>query len=279
MYKIIFLLCALFLGSLEAGRNQRPLDGSNDHSQTLWSTASRLIRKTCPAVTDSILQIGCGEGKISAMLALQVPKGKVVGIDSSNELLTIANSSFAPNSLNNLFFYKLDAQNLPFVNEFDIVYSFSSFHLLSNQQALYAGIKRSLKVNGRLVFNQPLGLPVLLQKSLDVTTKTDRWSNYFRTYYPDWFYTNVHQTFNYLDRVGFDIQRIEVLNHSDRFLNKQTFKNFLAQWLDYLDAIPAWEWNDFLDDLITKYVEFIPLNADGNVIYPQQFLEVEAIKR
>ncbi len=276
LFSSMIAFCACIFGAtpLSAGKNAQIWDGTN--CQTSWTTASRLIRRTNLQGTESVLDIGCARGQITAALALQVPKGKAIGIDICESALEYANTSLAPNSMNNLFFYKLDAQNLPFINEFDVVYSFATFHLIGNQQGLLMGIRRSLKPGGRLVFNQPLGISEPLQKALESLTKSDRWSSYFRVYYPDWYFTNVHQSFYQLDKAGFEVQRIEVLVQVDRIADKELFKKFLSQWLSYLDALPCWEWEPFLEALVSTYLELQPLDNAGHVLYPQQFLEVEA---
>jgi trans-aconitate methyltransferase len=51
------------------------------HSSAQYKWAKELLGKLDLQGTESILDIGCGDGKITAMIASLVPSGDVVGID------------------------------------------------------------------------------------------------------------------------------------------------------------------------------------------------------
>ncbi|QLH43742.1 MAG: class I SAM-dependent methyltransferase [Coxiellaceae bacterium] len=46
---------------------------------------------------EAILDIGCGDGKITYQIALRVPKGKVLGVDNSEDMIHFAQKHFLPN--------------------------------------------------------------------------------------------------------------------------------------------------------------------------------------
>jgi ubiquinone/menaquinone biosynthesis C-methylase UbiE len=41
-----------------------------------------------------LLDIGCGDGKITAEIAKYLPKGRAVGVDNSNQMIKLAKSTF-----------------------------------------------------------------------------------------------------------------------------------------------------------------------------------------
>jgi trans-aconitate methyltransferase len=45
---------------------------------------------------EQILDIGCGNGKIRAEIAARVPKGSVVGVDPSREMIAFTSSHYGP---------------------------------------------------------------------------------------------------------------------------------------------------------------------------------------
>ena len=53
---------------------------------------------------ERVLDLGCGNGKVTAEIAARVPEGTVVGIDSSAEMIAFASAHFAPTMRPNLRF-------------------------------------------------------------------------------------------------------------------------------------------------------------------------------
>src|SRR5438552_18696893 len=78
--------------------------------------------------SERILDVGCGDGKITAEIASRASKGSVVGVDPSRDMISFAQGRFGPAILPNLRFLVADARRLPCKNEFDRVASFSSLH-------------------------------------------------------------------------------------------------------------------------------------------------------
>jgi trans-aconitate methyltransferase len=91
---------------------------------------------------EKVLDIGCGDGKITAQIARLIPAGYVVGVDSSPEMIEFSRKNFF--SQNNLRFDLCDARDLKFSNEFDVVFSSSCLHWIKDHRPILAGIKKSL---------------------------------------------------------------------------------------------------------------------------------------
>ena len=60
--------------------------------QEKW--AQELISKLKLMGTERVLDIGCGDGKVTAAIASHLPKGFVLGIDSSEEMIVFAQKAF-----------------------------------------------------------------------------------------------------------------------------------------------------------------------------------------
>ncbi len=85
---------------------------ANSQNQLKW--AKELIPKLCLKGNEALLDIGCGDGKITAALARCLPKGKAVGIDSSAQMINLAQSTFSVSENPNLAFKLMDARSLVF---------------------------------------------------------------------------------------------------------------------------------------------------------------------
>ena len=88
-------------------------------AQKLW--AEELIRKIEIDGCERVLDIGCGDGRITADIADLLPNGSVLGIDSSKEMVRFAKERFPPEIHKNLRFGEADARDLSFDEEFDLV--------------------------------------------------------------------------------------------------------------------------------------------------------------
>lgn len=103
--------------------------------------------------TDSVLDIGCGTGKLTVELARLAAKGEVVGIDPSEEMLrkAIAISS----GIENLRFIRTGAESVDFVDRFDFAFSNSALQWVKQQTEAIRRAYRALKRGGRIAFQLP----------------------------------------------------------------------------------------------------------------------------
>jgi len=98
---------------------------------------------------ERILDVGCGQGKITAQIAARVPRGKVVGIDASRGMIDYAAAHFDTAAQPNLRFEVADARSLTFDAEFDLVVSFNALHWVPEQDMALQSIHRALRTDGR----------------------------------------------------------------------------------------------------------------------------------
>ena len=60
------------------------------HSSEQFKWACELIEKLHLRGDETVLDIGCGDGKATAAIATQLPEGRVIGIDNSPEMVALA---------------------------------------------------------------------------------------------------------------------------------------------------------------------------------------------
>ena len=88
-----------------------------EHSAAQFEWAKELLGKLKLQGDEPVLDIGCGDGKVSAALAALVPQGSVIGIDNSEEMIALANQNFPAATYPNLFFRVMDARHLTFSSQ------------------------------------------------------------------------------------------------------------------------------------------------------------------
>jgi len=109
----------------------------------------RLISEFHFTGSESILDLGCGDGVLTKIIADKVPDGNVLGIDVSEGMIDKANEL----KQDNLRFQRLDINNIDFENEFDITISNATLHWVQDHKRLIWNCHRALKENGVLRFN------------------------------------------------------------------------------------------------------------------------------
>jgi trans-aconitate methyltransferase len=103
--------------------------------------------------TDSILDIGCGTGKLTVALAQEASQGFVTGIDPSEEMLARARTLRSP--FGNLLVMQMSAQAMQFRQDFDLVYSNSALQWIPEQEDVIMRSYAALKANGRIALQLP----------------------------------------------------------------------------------------------------------------------------
>ena len=114
------------------------------HSAQQQHWARELVAKLQLAGDESVLDIGCGDGKVTAEIASRVPEGRVLGIDSSADMVRRAGALHSPVHPN-LRFEVGNASHLEYDGKFSVVFSNAALHWVSDQRPVLRGIARSLR--------------------------------------------------------------------------------------------------------------------------------------
>jgi len=115
--------------------------------QKEWGT--KLIAEFDLRGTERILDLGCGDGALTARIADLVPNGEVVGIDASRGMIEAARSK----ERKNLRFLLMDINELNYVERFDVVFSNATLHWIKDHRRLLRNVGRAFRTGGRLRFN------------------------------------------------------------------------------------------------------------------------------
>ena len=107
--------------------------------------------EVCPQPGDVILDLGCGTGELSALLAKLVgPKGKVVGVDPDRERFLLAQKSYS--EIPNLSFLEGSDSNFPGngVETYDIIFCHLVLHWIPDKQRAFLNMYKALKKGGKI---------------------------------------------------------------------------------------------------------------------------------
>jgi len=101
-----------------------------------------VVKLLSPKVDERVLDLGCGDGDLTAKL--RDFGCTLVGVDASEEMV-LATQSLGIEA------YVMDGEALKFNNEFDSVFSNAALHWMKNPKKVINGVWNALKPGGRFV--------------------------------------------------------------------------------------------------------------------------------
>jgi len=150
--------------------------------QTSWG---EIMVESLPLMgTEHILDIGCGDGRVTAKIASRVPDGQVLGIDASKSMIASAKQY----ETKNLHFCVEEVSKLTFYHKFDVVFSHAALHWVLDHDILLEKIYAVLRPGGyaRLNFAGKGTCPRLI-KVLKELMKQSAFSKYFTNFIWPWY--------------------------------------------------------------------------------------------
>ena len=247
----------------------------NAAAQTAW--AAGLLPLLALAGNEAVLDLGPGDGRVTAEIADLVPRGCVIGLDASRAMVAHA-SRHHTTIRQNLEFVLGDMQAVPFRGGFDRVYSSAALHWASDPAAVADGIARALRPGGRVVLQcGGAGNAAPMVAVLDDLTRSSAWAPYF----PD---TAMRYTF--LDAptfravlVGARLVPVEVrlIPTAMVLSGRDGLAGWVrTTWLRYTGSVPAERRAAFVDALVDGYLARSPPGLNGAIEVPMVRLQAVA---
>jgi trans-aconitate 2-methyltransferase len=250
----------------------------NSAAQFGW--AQELIDRLGLRGAERVLDIGCGDGKVTAAMMQRVPAGRVCGVDRSWQMVALAAKAFPRADWPALRFAQMDASRLGFAGEFDLAFSNATLHWVLDHRPVLAGVARSLKKPGRLLFQMGgRGNASEIIAVLDRVRARAAWRDWFRGFtFPYGFY-GPEEYAPLLREAGLRERRAELLPKDMQHPGRAGLAGWLrTTWLPYLERVPAERRAEFLDTVLDEYLAGAPADGQGIVHVKMVRLEVEADK-
>lgn len=204
---------------------------------------------------ERILDVGCGDGKITAEIAARLPRGSALGVDPSRDMIAFASNHFGPPAHANLRFEVADARRLPYQNEFDLVVSFNALHWVPEQAAALDSIRATLQPGGRALLRMvPSGARTCLEDVIEQVRHRTRWSGRFTEFRrPDVHFTpDAYRAL--AEGAGLRILRLQVDDEAWDFGTREAFVAFgLATFAEWTQRLPENEWEAFITEVLDCY--------------------------
>ncbi len=248
----------------------------NSSAQMEW--AEELIAKLDLRGDESVLDIGCGDGKVSARLARAVLQGRVLGIDLSSDMIGLASERFPGVEYPNLAFRRMDAAAIDLPREFDVAFSNATLHWVADHRALLAGVRASLNSGGTILFQMGgRGNADAMMRTLQGLTARPRWAAFFEGFTAPYHFHGPDDYEAWLPEAGLRPRRVELVPKDMRHDGPEGLAGWLrTTWFPYTDRLPVEAREEFLEELVAAYLAEYPLDSEGKTHVEMVRLEVEA---
>lgn len=201
---------------------------------------------------DEVLDLGCGDGKITAQIAPLV--ARAVGVDFSQSMVDFARDHYR---LDNLSYFQGDARSFRCDLMFDRVVSFNALHWIgeAEQPEVFATLAALLKPKGqahvRLVGAGP-------QKSIEDVMEDvrglPRWKAHFEGYSQPFCHPTLDQVREWAGQSGLEVVEHRLDQKHWDFGSRQAFEEWgNTTMVNWSGQVPEEHRQDFVRDVIDHY--------------------------
>jgi trans-aconitate 2-methyltransferase len=200
---------------------------------------------------ECVLDAGCGTGKLTRLLLRNLPRGRVVGLDLSRNMVLHARQDLELEFGERVRFVAADLVALPFRNCFDGIFSTASFHWVLDHDALFRNLYEALRPAGWL-HAQCGGGPNLdrLRQRVRALSQTPEFSNWLGKFPEPWFFSDAEGAASRLRAAGFQSVKTGLEEASFAVSSAQEFQQYLRTFVlhRHLELLPT-------DALRTAFVQ------------------------
>jgi len=225
---------------------------------------------------ERILDLGCGGGGVTRLLAGRVPGGSVLGIDAADGQLAAARTHCPPNMMVEL----LDIDALAFEAEFDLVFSNATLHWVHDHAAMLRRVHRALRPGGifRAQFGGDGNCPNILA-CLRRRMALPPYSRAFAGFRWPWFFPSVSEYDRLLRESPFGTGKAWLEAKEQRFPDAEA----IVGWIDnpclipFLQPLPSELRRPFRDDIVADMLDRTR-QPDGTYLEPFRRMNISAVK-
>jgi trans-aconitate 2-methyltransferase len=151
-----------------------------------------------------LMDAGCGTGRLTAELLQCLPRGRVVGVDLSQNMLAGARDFLTRDFEGKFLPVAADLQDLPFERAFDGIFSTAAFHWALDHDRLFRSLFRALRPGGWLQAQCGGGpnLARLRQRIGELASKA-KYAQHFAGFREPWTFDDAETAAAIMRRAGF----------------------------------------------------------------------------
>jgi trans-aconitate methyltransferase len=231
----------------------------SDHDESVL----RIIETGFFKDSHKILDIGCGDGKLTALFAVHLPNASVIGCDVSPKMIDYARKHYTSN---NLTFIEKSAENLDFETQFDTIISFNCLHWIQDQKRAFHQILQALKPGGKALLVATPASPNNDFKTICRNVILSfRWLFSFLTFRSVHSFHTEQEYKELLTNAGFLIDKVKSKQVEMVFKDRDELDPFLKAILTPLQHLDPRDQPAFLEDFFQELSKQGRVAPDGSI--------------
>jgi trans-aconitate 2-methyltransferase len=227
--------------------------------QTSWGEA--VLARLALRGDERVIDAGCGSGRLTASLLDRLPRGRVLALDRSRNMLEVARTNLRPVYGPRVVFVQAALPSVPVAEWADVVFSTATFHWVLDHAALFAQLWRALRPGGRL-HAQCGGGPNLARAHAlaEEVMATAPFAPYFRDWPGGWEFASAEATRARLLDAGFDDVHAEIVAAPTTLATEADYRAFVTTVIyhPHLARLPAALRAGFLDAVTARAARHTP---------------------
>jgi trans-aconitate 2-methyltransferase len=250
------------------------------HSTAQLGWARELMARLALSGKETVLDVGCGDGKITAEFARAVSHGNLLGVDRSAEFIAHARQHHTPAEFPNLRFEVMDARRLAADLQFDVVFSNATLQWVDDHPAVLAGCSRLLRAGGRLLIScGGAGNAADFIAALHELLSWSPWKTFFNGLAMPYHFHAPEDYHGWLAASGLRMTRAELVQKDMTHQSPAELAGWIrTTWIPYTERVPAHLREVFIREMVAHYLQRYPVDPQGKTHVRMVRLEVEAIK-
>lgn len=177
-----------------------------------------------PQKDEHILDLGCGTGDLA--YTIQQAGAKVHGIDQSAQMIEKAHQKYPE-----LSFAVENATELPFVNQFDAIFSNAVLHWIREPKKALESVYKGLKSGGRFVAEfGGQGNCLAITTALEEAMRTHGYELHDGRF--PWYFPSIGDYTTLMENVGFQVIFAELVDRPTPLDGEEGIQNWLAMFCD-----------------------------------------------
>ena len=151
---------------------------------------------------ETVLDAGCGSGRVTEVLIARLPRGHAIGVDVSASMVLAAHERLGPTAdIRRADLLELERE---LEEPVDAILSTATLHWIADHDALFRSLHGALRPGGRLVAQcGGEGNITKLRARAGVVMAREPYAEPFRTFRPPWNYASPEDTRSRLLAAGF----------------------------------------------------------------------------
>ena len=202
---------------------------------------------------ERVLDVGCGDGYVTRLIAARVPGGSVLGVDPSPRMIEVART--ADDQLTNVAFQVGDVTTMTFDADFDLAVSFNALHWVVDQETAYRHIAAALAPGGRVLAQYVCAGPRPSIEDLAMAVTGDaRWSAAFADFPRPYVHIEPDALPAIAANADLEVTARSVTDREWDFGSREAFARWCTVgFADWTARLPAADVPIFVNEVVDRY--------------------------